>query len=121
MYGGCICRQLLKPERRWNGGDAPRIKVILDADPHVFFVVGLGPGFFQTASTHDDDHHDDNDDDGNEDDESQQDSSNKGDKDVLLLLLHDANHNKVNDAAVLAISDAIENDDRVVGVFCKLE
>jgi Tat protein secretion system quality control protein TatD with DNase activity len=117
MYGGCICRQLLKPERPWNG-DAPRIKDILDTDPHVFFVVGLGPGFLiHSHDDHDHDHdhdHDDDDDDDDDDDESQ--DSNKDDKDV-----QDATHAKENDEAVLALSDAIEHDDRVVGVFSKLD
>ena len=41
-YGGCLCRQYLKPGRPWSA-TAPRTALIKEADPRVWFVLGLGP------------------------------------------------------------------------------
>jgi Tat protein secretion system quality control protein TatD with DNase activity len=95
LYGGCICRQLLKPGRPWNA-DAVRTKMMLEADPHTFFVVGLGPGFLMSKSGADADMDDE---DASEDDD---------DDDDL-------------EEAVDALMEAIEVDDRVVGFYAKLE
>ena len=43
-YGGCICRQYLKPGRPWNAS-SPRIAMIKEADSRVWFSLGLGPRF----------------------------------------------------------------------------
>jgi Tat protein secretion system quality control protein TatD with DNase activity len=61
LYGGCICRQWLKPGRPWKA-DAVRTKMMLEADPHTFFVVGLGPGFLMRKSGDEDASEDDDDD-----------------------------------------------------------
>lgn len=102
MYGGCICRQLLKPGRPWNA-NAPRIKDICDTDPHVFFAVGLGPGFL--IQSHKGHHGDDDESQGSHDEHD----------------LQDCNHDEKYEEAVLALLDAIEHDERVVGVFVKLD
>jgi hypothetical protein len=67
------------------------------------FLLGLGPGVLI------------NDDYDDDDDESQ--DSNEDDTDV-----QDDNYAKEYDEeVVLALSDAIEHDDRVMSVFCKLD
>lgn len=66
LYGACLCRVALKPpdttsnnysnnnttENKNNSccwdPQAPRIAMILEADPHTLFVVGLGPGFLNS-------------------------------------------------------------------------
>jgi TatD related DNase len=44
IYGGCITRSLLKPEKQFDPSN-DRIATILEVDPNVCFVIGLGPGF----------------------------------------------------------------------------
>jgi hypothetical protein len=105
LYGGCICRQLLKPGRPWKA-DAPRTKMMLEADPHTFFVVGLGPGFLLTDTYDDDDTDTDDDDD---DDGSPLSDAQKEDEDEDF------------EEAVDALCEAMDVDDRVVGVYAKLD
>ena len=94
LYGGCICRQLLKPGRPWNAGSV-RTKMMLEADPHTFFVVGLGPGFLMSKYSEMDD------------EDASEDDSEDGNDDL--------------EEAVDALVEAIEVDDRVVGFYAKLE
>ena len=46
IYGGAICRQYIKASKPWKSS-APRVTMMLEADPHLFFVVGLGSGFLE--------------------------------------------------------------------------
>jgi Tat protein secretion system quality control protein TatD with DNase activity len=92
LYGGCICRQLLKPGRAWNA-DAVRTKMMLEADPRTFFVVGLGPGFLMSNSGDDEDDSEDDNDDADDDLEE----------------------------AIDALVEAVDEDERVVGFYAKLE
>jgi Tat protein secretion system quality control protein TatD with DNase activity len=94
LYGGCICRQLLKPGRPWNA-DAVRTKMMLEADPRTFFVVGLGPGFLMNKSADDMDDDDASDADDDDDDDLEE--------------------------AVDALMEAVDEDERVVGFYAKLE
>jgi Tat protein secretion system quality control protein TatD with DNase activity len=44
-YGGCVCRQYLKPNRPWDA-NASRAAMIREPDPRrLWWSVGLGPGF----------------------------------------------------------------------------
>jgi hypothetical protein len=97
LYGGCICRQFLKPGKPWQK-NAARTQMVLDADPLVFFVVGLGPGFLLGESQREDDgdSHCDNDD-------------------------QTASNSNEMDQAVTELLAAAEADDRVVGFCCKLD
>jgi Tat protein secretion system quality control protein TatD with DNase activity len=99
-YGGCLVRHMLKAEKSWNGQGAA-IQWIKEADPHLYFVVGLGPtfGVSRKATASDDE-------DSQTDDEAD---------DVPTSLEDDM------EAAVDALTDALEDDESVVGVYGKLD
>lgn len=52
-YAGCLCRQLLKPGKAWKP-NAQRNAYMKEADPHTFFVLGLGNGFLHGSGDDDD-------------------------------------------------------------------
>jgi Tat protein secretion system quality control protein TatD with DNase activity len=53
IYGGAICRQYIKASKPWKSS-APRVTMMLEADPNLFFVVGLGSGFLERDDEDDD-------------------------------------------------------------------
>jgi Tat protein secretion system quality control protein TatD with DNase activity len=50
IYGGCITRYLLKPEKPFDVSN-DRVATILDVDPNICFAIGLGPGFLMHMLT----------------------------------------------------------------------
>jgi Tat protein secretion system quality control protein TatD with DNase activity len=52
-YGGCICRQLIKPTKPWKV-DAPRRSSMVEADKRIWFAIGLASGFVQDEEDDDD-------------------------------------------------------------------
>ena len=57
QYGASICRFLIKPDQINSKKplmNNPRIMTILETNPHTYFVVGLGPGFFMNGNLNDD-------------------------------------------------------------------
>ena len=55
LYGGAICRQYLKANKPWKR-NSPRVITMMEADPNLFFVIGLGHAFLEGDD--DDDEHD---------------------------------------------------------------
>ena len=91
LYGGAICRQYIKASKPWST-QTPRVISMREADPHLFFVIGLGPGFLECNSSHYNNNESNDDDDDDDMDE-----------------------------AVNALVDALEDDERVVGFCAKLD
>jgi Tat protein secretion system quality control protein TatD with DNase activity len=56
LYGGAICRQYIKANKPWKK-DSPRVLSMMEADPNLFFVIGLGHAYLEAV----DDDEDDND------------------------------------------------------------
>lgn len=100
-YGGCVCRQYLKPNRPWNPEGARNVEM-MDAEPHIYYVLGLGPRFFLDETQVDDD----DDDDDSEDEEDD---------------LEDEDQDEDNTPGIEALTDAIESDDLVLGFCAKLD
>jgi Tat protein secretion system quality control protein TatD with DNase activity len=94
LYGGAICRQYIKASKHWST-QAPRVISMKEADPHLFFVIGLGPGFLEHIYGHDND------------DDNSHDNGNSNDDEM--------------DEAVDVLVDAMEDDERVVGFCAKLD
>ena len=90
-------RRYLKPGRGWSG-DAPRATLIKDADPHVWFVLGLGPGFACGVAA------------GSDDAAATDDEDEAADADA-----------ESKQEALDALSDAVAVDEGVVGFFANLD
>lgn len=110
VYGGCICRITLKPNKPFKA-NSERCQFILLADPHTYFCLGLGPGFCDYATpvkdgTAKDDDSDDDDDDDDDDSEEEE----KDEQETAKQQFQEA---------VSALTEAM--DGRVVGVWAKLD
>jgi Tat protein secretion system quality control protein TatD with DNase activity len=101
-YGGCLVRHMLKAGKSWNGQGAA-IQWIKEADPHLYFVVGVGPTFGVSSKATDAS----DDEDSETDDEEANDVPTSREDDM--------------EAAVDALTDALEDDETVVGVYGKLD
>ena len=55
IYGGAICRQYIKANKPIWKKNAPRVNMMMEADPRLFFVIGLGHGFCEGGDDDDDD------------------------------------------------------------------
>jgi Tat protein secretion system quality control protein TatD with DNase activity len=100
-YGGAICRQYLKLGKTWNP-TAPHIHRMIAADPHVYFVIGLGHGYLEEIS-----------DLILEEEEEEEKSFNNSEQNVL-------DDNSMQDAIDLLVT-AFDSDDRIVGFCAKLD
>lgn len=115
VYGGCLCRVTLKPNKPiFHQVASERCRFILGADPHTYFVLGLGPGFCTGSSSsnnangggdEDDDDSEEEADDDEDDDEEEEEAA----KDQFQ-------------EAVSALTDSMDRDGNVVvGVWAKLD
>lgn len=54
LYGGAICRQYIKANKPWKK-DSPRVLSMTEADPNLFFVIGLGHAYLEGEDDDDND------------------------------------------------------------------
>jgi Tat protein secretion system quality control protein TatD with DNase activity len=93
-YGGAICRQYLKVGKKWNP-TAPHVLRMLSADPHVYFVIGLGHGYLEGIDVIEEENQIYNSEDSDNDDNEQD--------------------------AIDILTSALDEDDRIVGFCAKLD
>ena len=129
-YAGSICRHYIKATTTTNTTTAatattkpwsmntPRVVMMMDADPHVYFVVGLGAGFLQRnddSNGHEYDSDSSDDDENNDDDDSSNDKDNDNENDI------DNDNDECNNAKETLIYILHHHPDRIVGFCAKLD